>query len=58
MYWKPKRYRNNKGGLLARNFVDRLERGLLIDRKRVHTDGKSRYKIAAPKALTKLVRKP
>ena len=38
--------------MMGRGFPKRLDAGVMIDRNKVHSDGKSRYKIAALKGLT------
>jgi hypothetical protein len=40
-------------GMMGRGFLKRLDAGVMIDRNRVHSDGKSRYKIDAPSVLLK-----
>ena len=45
--------RRAAAGRLGSNFMKRLDKGLLIDRTKVHADGKSRKTIPAPKGLTK-----
>ncbi len=52
MIFKTVKKRNRSAaGLLGRMFVDRLNRGLLIDRTKPGSDGKPRKKIAAPRVL-------
>lgn len=50
---KHRKRGRSASGLLARLFVERLEKGIMIDRTHVHADGKARKKIAAPVALRK-----
>jgi hypothetical protein len=49
---KQKRSRRRSvAGMMAQGFIKRLNAGIMIDRTKVHSDGKSRKKIVAPKGL-------
>jgi hypothetical protein len=51
-----RRGRKSIAGLMGRKFLDRLDRGLVMDRTRPGNDGIFRKTIQAPKGLVTMVR--
>ena len=52
------RLRNRSGSsMLAKNFLKRLDQGVVIDRTQKCTDSKSRKKIVAPDGLRKFMKR-
>jgi len=48
---RPRRYKAHSTGLLAKNFIERLERGVLADRTKDTSRGQSLKLVHAPKSL-------